>query len=41
LLVIALLYDLAVVDDDYFVGVADGAQAMGDSKAGAAFHQAQ
>jgi hypothetical protein len=41
LLMIALLDDLAVVDDQHPVGVADGAQAVGDDKAGAAFHQAQ
>ena len=40
-LVRALLDDLAVVDDDDVVRVADGAQAVGDDKGGAAFHQAQ
>lgn len=40
LLVAPLLDDFAVLDDDHVISVADGAQAMGDDEAGAAFHQA-
>ena len=37
----AALDDLAVVDHQHLVGIADGGQAVGDDKAGAPFHQAQ
>ncbi len=40
-LVRALFDDLAVVDHHHVVGVADGAQAVGDDEAGASCHQAQ
>ena len=41
LLVRALLDDLAIVDDDDLVRIADRGQAMGNDETGAAFHQAQ
>ena len=41
LLVGALFDDLAIVDDQHMVGIPDGAEAVGDDKAGAAGHQAQ
>ena len=37
----ALLDNFAVVDDHHLIGIADGAQPVGDHKAGAALHQAQ
>ena len=37
----AVLDDLAVVNDQNLVGVADGAQAVGDDETGPAGHQAQ
>ncbi len=41
LLVAALLHDFAVVDHHHVVGIADGAQAVGNHKTGSALHQAQ
>ena len=41
LLVCAFFDDFAIVDDQHLVGIADGAQAVGNDKTGAAFHQAQ
>ena len=41
LLVFAFFDDFAVVNDQYLVGIADGAQAVGNNKTGAAFHQSQ
>jgi hypothetical protein len=41
LLMISLFDNLAVVDDDYLVRITDGAQAVSNDEAGAAFHQAQ
>ncbi len=37
----AALDDLAVVDHQHLVGIADGGKPVGDHEAGAAFHQAQ
>lgn len=37
----AALNDLAVIDDQNLVGIADGAQAVGDDEAGAPLHQVQ
>ncbi len=41
LLVCALLDDLAMVDDDHIIGIADGAEAVSDDETGTPFHQAQ
>ena len=41
ILVRALFDDLTIVDDQHLVGIADGAQPMGDHKAGPSFHQPQ
>ena len=40
-LVGALLHDLAIVNHQHVVGIPDGAEAVGNDKAGAAGHQAQ
>ena len=37
----ALLDDLAVFDDDDFIRIADGGEAVGDDKTGASLHEAQ
>ena len=37
---ISLLDDLTVVDDDYLIRIADGAQTVGDDEAGVTLHKA-
>jgi hypothetical protein len=35
------LDDAAIIDDQYLIGVANGAEAMGDDERGAPLHHAQ